>query len=214
MSVFRILISDVLRGNELPDFVGQAAENNYSADFDDEVMEDCGSVSSESSCSIPEEFEQNVSISNSSFQVPKLSTAKTNRKTWKLDASFERPAWARKDTLNTSNIERKSSSSSISSSNSNENQESAASQLRNLNRTRRQKNWLEESWNLISEFERNNKGRNSVVISVEQEDSPDYQIEENIPEAIIEVNDKPMNRVHTRSNGQLSSDINTSNKHH
>ena len=168
----------MLRGNELPDFVDQIRSHEYSTDFDDDVMDEVGPVSCESSCSIPEEFQNNVSISNSSFQVPKLTPAKTHRKTWKLTESFERPVWTK------SNIERTSSNSSISGSNSDENQESAATQLRNLNRNRREKNWLEESWNLISEFERNNKGRKSLVISLE----PDNQVEENIPEAIIEVN--------------------------
>ena len=67
----------MLRGNELPDFVDQIRSHEYSTDFDDDVMDEVGPVSCESSCSIPEEFQNNVSISNSSFQVPKLTPAKT-----------------------------------------------------------------------------------------------------------------------------------------
>ena len=32
---------------------------------------------------------------------------------------------------------------------------------------RRNKNWLEESWNLIDTIEKNNKGRQSVIIKQE-----------------------------------------------
>ena len=45
--------------------------------------------------------------------------------------------------------------------------EPPADQLRRLAFDRRQKNWLEESWNLIDTIEKNNKGRQSVIIKPE-----------------------------------------------
>ena len=45
--------------------------------------------------------------------------------------------------------------------------EPPADQLRRMAFDRRNKNWLEESWNLIDTIEKNNKGRQSVIIKQE-----------------------------------------------
>ena len=45
--------------------------------------------------------------------------------------------------------------------------EPPADQLRKMAFDRRNKNWLEESWNLIDTIEKNNKGRQSVIIKQE-----------------------------------------------
>lgn len=162
--------SDVLRGDALPDFVTKHNET-YSIDFDDSIDEEIffqNSRNFSDTDSIPERL-GNISVSSSNLHIPKLTPSK--RKTWKMEteAPFIQP------TRQTSNLSSPSSKSSMSESDGTP----PGDFLRGLNRNRREKNWLEESWNLIDNFEKNNKGRTSMVFEEEKElcDIPDVIVE-------------------------------------
>ena len=180
--------SDVLRGEALPDFVKRNRQiESYSAEFDESEIDDeitfdkreniTYSDVGSSSDSIPEQL-SNISISSSTLHIPKLSPPQSTSKRKKWTMGNNAPFIQADQPSDRASI----SSSSSTSSSSEKGDVSAGDYLRQLNRERREKNWLEESWNLIDRFEKNNKGRTSMIF-----DDDDDKLGYDIPEVIIEV---------------------------
>lgn len=106
----------------------------------------------------------------------------STRKQWKVD-----------DSIPFQSLKRISHSSSESPIESEIEMEPPADQLRRMAFDRRNKNWLEESWNLIDTIEKNNKGRQSVIIKQETLQEEDVEMEES--EIEIEIPNLPRGRV-------------------
>ena len=157
--------SDVLKGDALPDFVSRARADQYSTDFDeseieDEVMDQSAATLCSSSDSSIAEKVGHISLTKEHFTIPRLSppTSALNRKKWHL-SSQEAPFGIVSKSSSKSSAKSSSSSLSNNSDLDEKQNESAGHVLRKINRDRRQQKWLQESWNLIDTFEKNNKGR-------------------------------------------------------
>ena len=180
----------MLCGEDLPGFVVGGETENYSIDFDDSAVEEniqnLSNSDSSSGDSIISENLNNISISSPIFQIPKISNSTlTGRKKWKM--SSETPflfASTNKETPHSSSDSSMDFSAdfvSFTKGDEPKQYKSDAVVLQNLNRQRREKTWLEESWNLIDQFEKNNKGRTSMIFN------DDEMLEPELPEVIIEV---------------------------
>jgi len=152
--------ADNLGNDDLPSFAKSSNPSGvkYSEDFD-------SSVSSISSCEIDLSAQLTPRISNSfgPLQIPKLKpdVAESGRKRWKVDGSIpfqtQNNSPLKPDSSSENDLEC-SSSDSEPEVNIEPEDEPPAEQLRKLAFDRRHKNWLEESWSLIDNFEKNNKG--------------------------------------------------------
>jgi len=144
-------------GNDesLPSFVKKEIPN-YSEDFD--------SSSIDSSCEIDLPI-NSPRTSGSFLQIPKMKpeVTQSGRKKWKIDGSIPFKNNDDSSTLAMTQHSKTESELSESPMTSPEPEmvqiepelEPPAEQLRKLNFDRKSKNWLQESWNLISDFEKN-----------------------------------------------------------
>lgn len=151
----------------------------YSQSFEDEErIESLSSTPEMQESSSLESVEERMQTPSSSreFVVPQLSacTARSGRRGWNLNSSIPFATLQVSSTAfsdaSKSSLETVSTSSSPSPELQN-NSISTGDVLRAKSQKRR--NILEESWNLIDDFERNNKGRSSLIISASFSEEPD-----------------------------------------
>lgn len=151
----------------------------YSQSFEDEErIESLSSTPEMQESSSLESVEERMQTPSSSreFVVPQLSacTARSGRRGWNLNSSIPFATLQVSSTAfsdaSKSSLETVSTSSSPSPELQN-NSISTGDVLRAKSQKRR--NILEESWNLIDDFERNNKGRSSLIFSASFSEEPD-----------------------------------------
>jgi len=159
----------------------------YSQSFEDEErIESLSSTPEMQESSSLESVEERMQTPSSSreFVVPQLSacTARSGRRGWNLNSSIPFATLQVSSTAFSDASKSSLDTVSTSSSPSPELQNSSISTGDVLRaKSQKQRNILEESWNLIDDFERKNKGRSSLIFSTsfsEEHDSSVVDLEE------------------------------------
>lgn len=151
----------------------------YSQSFEDEErIESLSSTPEMQESSSLESVEERMQTPSSSreFVVPQLSacTARSGRRGWNLNSSIPFATLQVSSTAFSDASKSSLETVSTSSSPSPELQNSSISTGDVLRaKSQKRRNILEESWNLIDDFERNNKGRSSLIFSSSFSEEPD-----------------------------------------